>query len=147
MRTSSKVAVAIIAGVLIGVVAFVLGRSTAPHAAHRSSTPAIGDYFDGLRVGEAQGRRDGRALQEGIELTPSARHVAQRAFDAGYVAGTNDAFAGYDGGWTLHTPWIVTLEGGSDQIVYRIRERTRVEPGVDYYLCPDGHTLCHRPRR
>jgi hypothetical protein len=58
----------------------------------------------------------------------------------------NDAFAGYDGGWTLGVPWIVTLENGAGAVDYRISERTPVEPGVDYYLCPDGHTLCRKRR-
>lgn len=147
MGRSSKVALVVIAGVLIGGGAFALGRITAPHATHRSSTPEIGDYFDGLRVGEAQGRQDGRALQEGIELPRGERHVARSSFDAGYVAGMNDAFAGYDGGWALRTPWIITLDDGSGQIAYRIRDRTQLERGVNYYLCPDGHSLCHDRRR
>ena len=47
----------------------------------------------------------------------------------------------------MHVPWIITLEGGSGQIVYRIHDRTQVEPGVEYYLCPDGHALCQQRRR
>ena len=62
------------------------------------------------------------------------------------MAGTNDAFAGYDGGWQLNVPWIVTLRGGSGQIAYRIRDRTQVEPGIAYYLCPDGRSLCQQRR-
>ena len=138
--------VALVAGVLLGVGLFLLGRLTAPDAAHRSSTSQVGDYFDGLRVGEAQGRQDGRALQEGSELPAQARDVARHAFNAGYVAGMNDVFAGYDGGWRLRTPWIVSLEGGSGQILYRIRDRVQLEPGVEYYLCPDGHSICRQRR-
>ena len=146
MSRAPKVAAVVVAGVLVGVAMFFLGRLTAPDTAHRSSTSEIGDYFDGLRVGEAQGRQDGRALQEGSELPRGARDVARRAFNAGYIAGTNDVFAGYDGGWTLHMPWIITLEGGTGQVVYRIRDRTALEPGVAYSLCPDGHSLCHERR-
>ena len=107
----------------------------------------IGDYFDGLRVGEAQGRREGRALQEGVELPRGQRDVARHAFNAGYVAGTNDVFAGYDGGWALHTPWIITLENGSGQAAYRIHGREQLEPGFAYYLCDNGRSVCHEPRR
>lgn len=143
---SPKVVAVVVAGVLAGVGLFLLGRLTAPDAAHRSSTSQVGDYFDGLRVGEAQGRQDGRALQEGSELPPGTRDVARHAFDAGYVAGMNDVFAGYDGGWTRHVPWIISLDSGSGQILYRIHGRTQIEPGVAYYLCPDGHSLCQERR-
>jgi hypothetical protein len=54
----------------------------------------------------------------------------------------NDAFAGYDGGWTLGVPWIVVLERGSGGVDYRFAQRTPVEPDVDYRLCADGRTLC-----
>jgi hypothetical protein len=131
---------AIAALVVVAGSGFLVGHLSAPAPPNR----AAGDYFDGLRVGEAQGRQEGRALQEGVALPARERRTARLAFDAGYVAGANDVFAGYDGGWSLRVPWIVTLEGGSGKIVYRIRDRTRVEPGVKYYLCPDGHSLCHR---
>ena len=70
----------------------------------------------------------------------------QDAFTAGYTAGADDVFAGYDGGWELGVPWIVTLEDGAGGITYRISSRTPVERGIDYYLCPDGSALCRRPR-
>jgi hypothetical protein len=38
------------------------------------------------------------------------------------------------------------LAGGGAGITYRVAERTRLDPGTDYYLCPDGHTLCRRAR-
>jgi hypothetical protein len=138
MRLAAKVIGAVLA---VGA-AFVLGRVTAPERPAK----AAGDYFAGLRAGEAQGRQEGRALQAGVELAPGQRDAARRAFEAGYVAGFNDVFAGYDGGWTMATPWVVTLTGGAGQIVYRIDTRERVRPGVNYYLCPDGHTLCQQPR-
>jgi hypothetical protein len=144
MRTSAKIALALACGALVVGGAFLVGRVTAP-ADHQPASQ-VGDYFDGLRVGEAQGRQEGRAIQEGAALPATDRQPVTDAFNAGYAAGANDAFAGYDGGWTLHVPWIVTLEGGSGEIAYRIQGRTRVLPGVDYYLCPDGHTICHRKR-
>lgn len=146
MSKSPKVLAAVAAGVLIAGGMFALGRLSAPSEAPRS-VPQIGDYFDGLRAGEAEGRQDGRALQEGVELRRGERHLARHAFNAGYVAGMNDAFAGYDGGWALHVPWIITLDGGWGQVVYRIHDREQLEPGVNYYLCSDGHSVCQQPRR
>ena len=34
---------------------------------------------------------------------------AKAAFDAGYRAGANSAFAGYDGGWSLGEPYVIVL--------------------------------------
>jgi hypothetical protein len=144
MRRSVTVAIATACGAAVAVGAFSIGRATAP--AHSPPGSAIGDYFDGLRVGEAQGRQEGRAIQEGIALPAGDRNPVRHAFDAGYAAGANDAFAGYDGGWALHIPWIVTIEGGAGQIAYRIKDRTQVLPGIDYYLCAGGSNICHRRR-
>ena len=145
MRRPVPIAITLACGAAVAVGAFLLGRETAPE--HSPAKPAVGDYYDGLRVGAAQGRQEGRAIQEGSALPARDRKPVRDAFNAGYSAGANDAFAGYDGGWSLHVPWLVTLEGGSGQIAYRIQDRTRVLPGVDYYLCPDRHTICSRPRR
>ena len=62
-----------------------------------------------------QGVTDGRALQ----VTPESRD----AFKAGYTAGANDAFSGYDGGWDYDRPYVITLEKGEDGITYRIGSR------------------------
>lgn len=145
MHISARIVASVLGAALLAAGLFVLGRVTAP-TPHRHATTEVGDYFDGLRVGEAQGRAEGRAIQEGAELPKNDRRPVHDAFRSGYTAGTNDAFAGYDGGWALHVPWIVTIEEGSGQVAYRIKDRTQVEPGVDYFLCPDGRTLCHRKR-
>jgi hypothetical protein len=126
--------------------AFGVGRATAPPGTPPPAGVVAGDYFDGLRVGQAQGRLTGRAEQEAAALPADDRAPVQDAFTAGYVSGTNDAFGGYDGGWLLGVPWIVTLERGAGPIAYRIASRTPVLPGVDYRLCPNGNTLCRRPR-
>lgn len=133
---------ALVAGLLAAVAVFALGRASISNPT--STSP--GDYFDGLRVGEAQGRELGRALQAGSELPPHEQDVARDAFKSGYAAGANDVFAGYDGGWTFNAPWIITLEHGDSRIDYRIRDRTPIQPGIAYFLCPDGHTLCHAHR-
>jgi len=143
MRLAAKVIGAVLA---LGV-AFVLGRLTAPDHPAAKQKAAGGDYFAGLRAGEAQGRQEGRALQAGAELPANEKDVARRAFDAGFAAGGNDVFEGYDGGWDKSRPWIITLDAGTGQLVYRIASREQVRAGVNYYLCPDGHSLCQQPRK
>jgi hypothetical protein len=68
------------------------------------------------------------------------------AFDSGYVAGANDVFAGYDGGWAIGAPYVVTIVEASGHIVYPIKTREAIEPNINYYLCPDGHNLCQETR-
>ena len=140
----------VIAGVLIAGVGITLGRASVDtrEARERAHQSGLDDgYFNGLPVGEAQGRREGRALQEGASLPATDRQEAKDAFNAGYAAGADDVFAGYDGGWTLSAPYLVTLERGSGDITYRIASRTPLEVGVTYYLCSTGHRLCEQPRR
>jgi hypothetical protein len=86
---------------------FALGRTTAREPP--------GGYAAGLRAGRADGLREGRALQ----LAPGDR----KAFDAGYTAGANDVFGGFDGGWELSTPYVVTLGRARGAITYRIDSR------------------------
>jgi hypothetical protein len=139
--------VAVIAGVAVG--AALLGRSTADTRAARDSGYRTGHqdgYFDGLSAGEAQGRREGRALQEGDALPADARRPVKDAFDAGYAAGANDAFAGWDGGWQLSAPYVITVVAAGGAITYRIKDREPVKAGVNYFLCPDGHSLCQERR-
>src|SRR4051794_28603571 len=101
-RTALRIAVAV--ALLAG--AFFLGRATADTDDGRAA---------GVREGRAQGVREGRALQQ-----PAA---ARSAFKAGYEAGANDVFGGYDGGWDLGRPYVVTLARGSGGITYRIDSR------------------------
>jgi len=140
----TKLLLAIAAGLLVAAGMFLIGRVTAGTSSP-AARPVVGDYFDGLRVGEAAGRRQGRALQEAAALPATDRRPVRDAFNAGYAAGQNDVFAGYDGGWTLHVPWVITIERGGATVDYRIAGRTKLEPGVDYYLCRGGHALCRHP--
>ena len=144
IKRHAKVLAVVVAAVAIAAALFLLGRITAPtpHASRLS----IGTYLDGLRDGAAQGREQGRAFQVGSELPPDDRHIARDAFRAGYAAGANDVFAGYDGGWAFGVPWVITLGPGREGIDHRILGRTQIEPGVAYFLCPDGRTLCHQRR-
>jgi hypothetical protein len=143
----AKIAGALLSGAVVLVAMFWLGRSTGARGPSASSASATSDaYFAGLRAGEAQGRQEGRALQEGAELRPGERNAVHRAFEAGYAAGANDVFAGYDGGWARNVPWIITLDAGSGPIVYRIRAREQLARGTEYYLCADGRSVCHARR-
>jgi hypothetical protein len=86
---------------------FVVGRTSA------GDEP--GSYEAGLRAGRAHGLREGRALQ----VAPADR----KAFDAGYTAGANDVFGGFDGGWDLSTPYVVRIARGTGAVTYRIDSR------------------------
>ena len=139
----------VVAAALVAGAGILVGRATVDtHVAHeRGYQSGLYDgYFDGLPVGEAQGRREGRALQEGSSLPAADRQAAADAFNAGYAAGANDVFAGYDGGWALSTPYVVTVRRGQGGISYRIAARALYEDGVAYFPCPAGHGLCQRPQ-
>ena len=101
-----RIAIVAVAAVLVGG-GFALGRAT-------GGEPS-GGYPAGLRAGRADGLREGRALQ----IAPADR----QAFDAGYTAGANDVFGGFDGGWDLSTPYVVRLARGSGAVTYRIDSR------------------------
>ena len=102
-------------------------------------------YADGTRDGRAAGLREGRALQVPLRLPSGAGDAATAAFKAGYAAGANDVFGGYDGGWDTDRPYVVVLTAAGNGIVYRIRSRTPMQPGVTYRLCPNSTVLCQGP--
>jgi hypothetical protein len=140
---STKRVLALIVAVALAAALFAIGRWTAP-ASPTHHGDQSNSYFDGIRVGEVEGRRQGRALQEGASVPATLRKAVHASFNDGYTAGANDAFQGYDGGWTMGVPYVIVLEPGSGQIVYRIKSRTVLDPRLDYYLC--GRSLCHTPR-
>jgi hypothetical protein len=145
----ARIGIAILA-VALGVGLFALGHATVDTGAARDHGFRDGNsagFSDGLRTGVAQGRQEGRALQVGESVAPQSRTVARDAFNAGYTAGQDDVFAGYDGGWVLGAPYVITLGRGTGKITERIASRTPVEKNVNYYLCPNGHDVCHQPRR
>jgi hypothetical protein len=86
---------AVVVALILGAAA--LGRATAP--------------ADEREVGV----REGRALQ----VPPQARD----AFQAGYEAGENDVFGGFDGGWDYNRPYVITLKKGTDGVTYAIATR------------------------
>lgn len=143
-------AVVILAVAVVGVL---VGRATATTGPARADGLTEGrtagysaGYYDGLQHGKAAGVQEGRTAQEGDLAAPQERPSVEQAFTDGYVAGANDAFAGYDGGWGLGDPYVITVERATGKVVYRINSRTPVQEGVSYYLCPDGHALCQEPR-
>jgi hypothetical protein len=137
------VAIAVAAGLVF------LGRVTAGTDAARSDGMRAGraaGYADGVHDGVADGLREGRALQAPVTLPAGSQDVAKAAFDAGYTAGANDVFDGYDGGWGLDEPYVIVLVPAGNGITYRIRSRSPMRPGIDYYLCPHSTTMCQQPR-
>jgi hypothetical protein len=104
--------------------AFALGRASVDTDTARDEGRAAGQTAGqaaGLRAGRAVGIREGRALQQSAP--------ARRAFQAGYTAGANDVFGGVDGGWSLGTPYVITLRPGSGAITYRIDSRRPLRGG------------------
>lgn len=51
---------------------------------------------------------------------------AGASYTAGYLAGREAAFAGYDGGWAYGVPYEITLQRGGPGITYRIASRKRL---------------------
>jgi hypothetical protein len=102
--------VAALAGVTLAAGGFALGRASTDTDAGRAA---------GVREGHAAGLQEGRALQ----ATGSSPRSARAAFDAGYAAGANDVFGGFDGGWSLSEPYVVTLARGTGAVTYRIDSR------------------------
>lgn len=151
MRSETvKRSATVLAAAAIGVVVFMAGRLSGPGPTptdFREPSSSSADYLAGLQAGAAQGRQEGRALQEVASLPASEAARVRAAFDSGYTAGANDVFAGYDGGWTMSMPYLVTLTAGSGRITYRIADRTVLSPETAYALCPDGHKVCEQPRR
>lgn len=125
-----------------------VGRATAGTATARSGgyqQGRIAGYADGTRDGRAAGLREGRALQAPLTLPSGQQDAAKAAFNAGYTAGANDVFGGYDGGWDIDRPYVVVLTPADNGITYRIRSRTPMQRGVNYHLCPHSTVLCQEP--
>lgn len=100
----------VLACVAAGGALFVLGRE---------SGESDDGHAAGLREGHAAGVAEGRALQLGTSVPRGTR----QAFEAGYAAGANDVFGGFDGGWSLGTPYLIIVRKGSGPITYRIDSR------------------------
>jgi hypothetical protein len=109
-----------------------------------TSPPAFASEATWWAEGHARGVVDGRVLQGSMPLAPSERAAVGQAFRNGYAAGQTDAFGGYDGGWTIGDPYVVTLRAGGSGITYRFASRTPMVKGQAYYRCR-GAGICTMP--
>jgi hypothetical protein len=98
-----------------------------------------------FRPARSKGGSNGEPHQLAAQFPPGSHQPGEDAFKLGYVADTNDTFAGYDGGWAIWIPYVVALKPGGGPIDYRIGNRLPMETDVDYFLCPSEHNLCQRP--
>jgi hypothetical protein len=142
----------ILAAVALALVLFTLGRLSAPtEAAARARgyhDGTVAGYADGFRAGRAEGLQEGQATAETAALPPGDRATARSAFDAGYRAGANGAFSGYDGGWELGRPYVIVLAKGSNGTTYRIAARFRCpEPTTTTYTATPTSLLACQPAR
>ena len=144
-QNTSRLLVALIA-LALGAGLFLLGRVTS-NADDRYAAGRSAGYYSGLRQGESRGVQEGRSLQFATSLPEDSREALRASFDAGYTAGANDTFGGYDGGWYVSTPYLITLAKGSGAITYDLSSRTLLHGDTDYFLCPNTQKICHRPHR
>jgi hypothetical protein len=126
MRLRGRI-ITVVVAIIVGAGLVLIGRMSVDVRSERATAYSQG-LADGLRDGQAEGLRTGRALQAGSTLPPQVRDLATAAFDDGYVAGWNDAFGGFDGGWQTGVPYLVTLAPGNDGLAYRISSRTPTQP-------------------
>ena len=115
--------------------AFLLGRKTAP--VHDRG------WAQGYSVGYDEGVSMGRALQVGDTLPSTTKDLGTKAFQAGYVAGLDDSWGSFDGGWNIGQPYVVVIGKGVAGAAYRIASRELLAPGTTYRLCPGGSSICH----
>jgi hypothetical protein len=78
----------------------------------------------------------GRASFDRGHGSSSERYVA------GYRAGQDAVFAGYDGGWSYGEPYVVILRRGRPGVTHRIARRVPMRAGIDYRLC--ARVVCER---
>lgn len=146
MGRALRTAAIAIAALGLGTGLFLLGRHAVDTDGPHDRGYAAG-YSSGLRHGAARGLQEGRALQATEAVPKDAKAAARAEFNRGYAAGANDVFSGYDGGWYVSSPYLITLARAGGPITYDISSRTMLAAGVDYFLCPHAHTVCHRPHR
>lgn len=137
-RAPARAVVAVLA--VLGAAALVLvGRASVdlrPSAEGQRPGYDAG-YTAGLLAGTAAGRAEGRALQVRSTADAGVGASVEAAFRDGYAAGANDVFSGYDGGWRLGTPYVVTLARGAGAVTYRVATRAPLLPGSTCVTCPE----------
>ena len=83
-----------------------------------------------MRIGLAAGRGGERRSAVGrLSVGSSKPRNRGRGLHAGYLAGREAAFAGYDGGWAYGVPYVITLQRGGSGITYRIVSRKPLTAG------------------
>ena len=87
----------------------------------------------------------GRATA-GHRPAPATARPQPGSYNDGYHAGWEDAFSGYDGGWVLGDPYVVTLRRGGPGLTYRFARRWPLLPGREYRSCRQD-IICSRPTR
>jgi hypothetical protein len=78
-------------------------------------------------------------------VEPRGATAARQSFARGYLAGREDVFLGYDGGWGYAEPYIIVLRRGGPGITYRIARRWPMQGGIEYRAC--AHIVCSRAAR
>jgi hypothetical protein len=128
LRAPARALLAVmVVGVLLAA-GFGLGRITGPDRKPGSGTGDRDGYLRGLIDGRASGLAQGRAEQSAAGLTGAQRAGAVAQFRAGYLAGADDVFSGYDGGWVLGRRYAVVLGAGLNGQAYRIVRREDLGP-------------------
>jgi hypothetical protein len=127
-RLAARVVIVLIA-VGIGASLFAAGRATGDGAAAARREGDSAGYVRGFQEGRAEGVEEGRALQRAQVLPAGSRASERSSFRAGYAAGADDVFGGYDGGWSLCTPYVITLAAAPGPITYRIATREPLPSG------------------
>jgi hypothetical protein len=86
------------------------------------------------------------AFLAGRATAGGSAHVVARPHPGSYDAGWEDAFSGFDGGWVLGDPYVVTLRHGGPGLTYRFDRRWPLLPGHEYRIC-NKDIICSRPTR
>jgi hypothetical protein len=61
-----------------------------------------------------------------LSVGPGKPPTAGATYKAGYLAGREAAFTGYDGGWAYGVPYVITLKPGGPGITYRFASRKQL---------------------
>ena len=73
---------------------------------------------------------------------PRGATATRQSYARGYLAGREDVFLGYDGGWGYDEPYIIVLRRGGPGITYRIARRWPLQRGIEYHAC--ARIVCSR---
>ena len=63
-----------------------------------------------------------------VDSKPSSAPARPGSYTAGYRAGREAAFSGFDGGWAYGVPYVVTVRRGPPGITYAFATRRPLRP-------------------